>query len=116
VPAGWKAFETRMARLFGMERRGADFRNHDGLGNDDCREREGCAPSAWSLEMTLQAKLGYSDLLAKCRQAEDNARVGKTPIVIAKLKRIADDDALVVMRLRTFRKQFDLAATLTEQN
>jgi hypothetical protein len=91
----WKAFERRLAALFGCKRRGPDFRGEDG-GNDDLTHPH------WSVEAKLLGAPTYSAMLAACKQAEANAR-GREPVAVVKRKSAQDKDALVVMRLETFR-------------
>ena len=108
---GWKQYERRIAKRFGLKRRGADFRGPGG-GKDDAVALPGEPESVYSLEMTLQKVLSYIQLLAKCYQAEANASSGKVPLVIAKQARQRDRDSLVVMRLETFEEFFEIGARL----
>ncbi len=61
--AAWKAFERRVATIFGGRRRGADFRGPDGGKSDVIAE-------GWSIECKLLGRPCYPDLLAAARQAE----------------------------------------------
>lgn len=98
--AGWQKFEERIARLFGGRRRGAaTSRGRQGL-NDVVG-----APG-WSVECKLLARPSYADLLSGCRQAEAAAADDELPVCVTKRKNALDDDALVVMRLATFREWF----------
>ena len=56
------------------------------------------------LECKLYGAPSYSVLLAAAKQAEDNARPGQEPVGVVKRKNARDDDALVVMRLATFKE------------
>ncbi len=101
----WKQFERRVARAFGGERRGPD--NRDGRrGKTDCIGVPGFA---------IECGLGrtytrYAEMLAKVRQVERNAEPSEMPIAVLKAPRIADADALVVMRLPTFLAWFGPSA------
>ncbi len=59
--AAWKAFERRVARLFGGKRRGPDVGGSEG-GRSDV-----IAPG-WSIEVKLLGRPGYADLLGAARQ------------------------------------------------
>jgi len=95
----WKAFERRIARVFGGKRRGADTRDERG-GNTDVIH------PFFAIECKLLGAPSFSKMLEACRQAERNADEHQEPIAIIKRKSqgSADDDALVVMRLGTFKE------------
>ena len=97
--AAWKAWERRVAAIFGGRRRGADFRGRDGGKSDVLAE-------GWSIECKLLGRPGYADLLAAARQAELAAKPDEIPVAIVKRKHRDDADALVVMRLETFSAWF----------
>lgn len=97
--AAWKAWERRVAAIFGGRRRGADFRGTHGGKNDVIAE-------GWSIECKLLGRPSYADLLAAARQAELAAKPGEIPVAVVKKKRAEDSDALVVLRLKTFRAWF----------
>jgi hypothetical protein len=116
VDKSWKAFERRIAKLFGCKRRGADFRGENG-GKDDLTH------SLYAVECKLLSKPTYGAMLEACRQAEGAAMVTRTtavnyeakeitlnreierhPIAIVKRKGDRDEDALVIQRLSTFRE------------
>jgi len=101
--ASWKAWERRVAALFGGSRRGAYTGGRDG-GRSDV-----LAPG-WSIECKLLSRPGYADLLEAARQAERAAAPTELPVAIVKRKRAEDADALVVLRLETFLAWFGPAA------
>ena len=111
----WKAFERRIAKLFGCKRRGADFRGEKG-GKDDLTH------PLWSVECKLLSKPTFGAMIDACRQAEGaaqplafvlnvqdgsmcggGAQPSRHPIAIVKKKGAPDGDALVIQRLSTFR-------------
>jgi hypothetical protein len=93
----WKAFERRIAKLFGCKRRGPLFRTEHG-GTDDLTH------DFWAVECKLLSVPTFGEMQAACRQAEAAAGVGnRQPIAIVKKKGAADEDALVVMRLAAFK-------------
>ena len=98
--AAWKAFERRVARLFpNGRRRGADTRSEAGGKSDIICD-------GWAPECKLLSRPSFSALLEAARQSERNAQEGQIPVAIVKRKRDRDRDALVVLRLETFRKWF----------
>ena len=95
----WKSFELRIAKLFGGKRRGAY--TSDGTGG----KSDVIAPG-FSIECKLLKRPTYQQMYDACKQAERNAESAlDTPIAIVKKNRqgLKDLDALVVMRLETFR-------------
>lgn len=96
---GWKKFEGRVAKWWGPKarRRGADFRGK-AAGKDDLVGTE-----PFSVEVTVQRRLTFGELIRKCKQSEKNAD-GKIPIVVAKLSGAHDAHALVIMRATTFTR------------
>jgi len=97
--ASWKAFERRVAALFGGRRRGAYTGDRSG-GRSDVIAR------GFSIECKLLGRPGYADLLDAARQAERAADPTELAIAIVKRKRAEDVDALVVMRFETFLDWF----------
>ncbi len=97
--AGWKAFERRIARVFGGTRRGPDTRGPDGGKTD-------VVHAFWGIECKLLGRPSYSDLVAAAKQTEANAEPGQCPVAVVKRKRVEDRDALVVLRLEMFREWF----------
>src|SRR5262245_51165744 len=94
--AAWKAWERRVARVFGGRRRGADTGDAERGGRSDV-----IAPG-WSIECKLLGRPGYADLLEAARQAERAAKPSEIPVAVVKKKRSEDADALVCMRLEAF--------------
>lgn len=93
----WKTFERRIATIFGCRRRGVDFGTEAEGGKDDLTHEH------YSIECKLYGVPSYALLLSACRQAEAAAK-GREPLAVVKRKRDHDDNALVVMRLETFRE------------
>lgn len=96
----WKAWERRVAAIFGGKRRGAytGDRNH---GKTDV------VVSGWAIEVKLLSRPSFQDLLDATQQAETNAESpSDIPVAIVKRKGDHDIDALVVMRLERFREYF----------
>lgn len=96
----WKAWERRVATIFGGKRRGAYTGSAAGGKSDIIK-------SGWSIECKLLSRPGFADLLEAARQAETNADL-PTDIPLAVIKRKGDFDtqALVIMRLETFKQFF----------
>ena len=101
----WKAFERRVAAVFGLKRRGADFGDREG-GKNDAVNIDGSESEHWSIECKLLARPGFADMLAAARQAEAAAKNNQEPVAIIKNsgRGKPDADALVVQRLATFRQ------------
>ncbi|MCH6552093.1 MAG: hypothetical protein IH804_08795 [Planctomycetes bacterium] len=57
----------------------------------------------YAIEVKLLGRPNYCDLLAAARQAEKNAGEDQEPIAVLKRKYDRDSEALVIMRLETFR-------------
>jgi len=94
----WKAFERRIAKLFGGERRGADYADRLGGKND-------IIVAGFSIECKLLKRPTYQQMFDACIQAENSAEsIIDIPIAIVKKNKqgLKDKDALVVMRLETF--------------
>lgn len=97
--AAWKAFERRVAKLFGGKRRGPDYGDvHGGKNDIICK--------VWSPECALLKEASYCHLLSKAKQSERNCVPGHIPIAVVKRKFQKDPDALVIMRLDTFAHWF----------
>ena len=95
----WKAFERRICKLFGGQRRGADYADQSG-GKDDCLDTSG-----FSIELKLLKRPTYQQMFDACVQAESNSeKITDIPIAVVKKNSqgLKDKDALVVMRLGTF--------------
>lgn len=89
---GWKQYERRISRLFGVERKGI-------LGGADFETSH------------LAGETKVLDKLPKWltniyQQANYNCPKGKHPIAIIKKKNKKDDEAFVIMRLRNFLSCF----------
>ena len=97
--ASWKAFERRIAKRFGGERRGADYRSKDGGKNDIIIE-------GWSIECKLLSRPSFGQMSTAFDQAVDASEPGDIPIAIIKKKFDADANALVVMKLDEFMEWF----------
>ena len=93
----WKAFERTIAAIFGGTRRGADTRGPDAGKTDVIHPH-------FAIECKLLGRPGYADMLAAAKQAETNAEPHQEPVAVVKRKNARNDDALVVMRLETFRQ------------
>jgi hypothetical protein len=96
----WKAWERRVAAIFGGKRRGAYTGTTRGGKSDIIK-------TGWSIECKLLSRPGFADLLAAALQAEANAeQPTDIPIGVIKRKGDFDTQALVVMRLERFREFF----------
>ena len=94
MDTAWKAFERRIARLFGGKRRGP-YRGSDVI-----------APG-WSIECKLRTRPSFAGILEACRQAEAERDAPQDiPIAVIKRKGDRDMDALVCMRLAELMKYF----------
>ena len=98
----WKAFERRICKLFGGQRRGADYADRSGGKND-------CLVTGFSIGLKLLKRPTYQQMFDACIQAEKSAEsIIDIPIAIVKKNKqgLKDKDALVMMRLKTFRDFF----------
>jgi hypothetical protein len=96
----WKAFERRLAAVFGGQRRGA-YTGANGQGRCDIIK------PGWSIEAKLYSNPTFDTLLAAAKQAEKNREASTDiPVAVVKRKGGRDDNALVVMRLETFSEYF----------
>lgn len=99
-PSSWKAWETRVARIFGGKRRGAYVSNGKSGKSDIIKD-------GWSIEVKLNKRPHFQMIFDACKQAEINAENPlDIPVAVIKKLYTKDDDALVVMRLETFREHF----------
>lgn len=97
----WKAVERRICRIFGGERRGADYVDRAGKGKNDCIE---CA--GWSIEIKHMLRPSFGLIEEDVRKAEQRKEhPDDIPIAIMKRKRTKDKDALVCIRLEVFENQ-----------
>ena len=98
----WKAFERRIARVFGGKRRGP-------------RPGSDVIAPGWSIECKLLSRPSYSAMLEACRQAEGERECPQDiPVGVIKRKGDRDSDALVVMRLAVFSEYFIGGLDLSE--
>ena len=92
----WKAFERRIAALFGTKRNGCVTGDgSEGAGSADLEN------DAFSVECKLLGRPTWGQLVEACNQAERNASALKEPVAVVK-KKGAGQETLVVMRLETF--------------
>jgi len=99
-PTSWKSWELRLAKIFGGKRRGAYV--SDGKGGKTDIIKDG-----WAIEVKLLKRPTYQQMFDACLQAERNAESKlDIPLAVVKKKYSRDDDALVIMRLETFRDHF----------
>lgn len=96
----WKAYERRLAAMFGGTRRGADFGSIKGGKND-------LICPGWSIECKLWSKPRWAAIVEDVKKAE-NRRDQPSDIPLAIMKRKGDDDkdSIVAMRLETFLDHF----------
>ena len=96
----WKAFERRIAKIFGGKRRGAHT-------SDGKKGKSDIIKDGFSIECKLLARPTRQQMFDACLQAERNAEsILDIPLAIVKKKYDRDGDALVIMRLETFRDHF----------
>ena len=98
----WKGLERRIAKIFGGQRRGAYV-------SDGKRGKTDIIKDGFAIECKLLKRPTYQQMFDACKQAENNAE-SELDIPIAVVKKnsqgIKDKDALVIMRLETFRDHF----------
>ena len=92
----WKAFERRIANLFGTKRNGCV--TGDGSAGSGSADLES---DAFSVECKLLGRPSWSGMVEACLQAERNASPLREPVAVIK-KKGAGQETLVVMRLETF--------------
>ena len=101
-PTSWKAFELRIAKVFKGERRGAYV-------SDGKKGKTDVIAEGFAIECKLLKRPTFGQMESACRQAETNAD-NATDIPIAIVKKngrgIPDNNALVIMRLETFKEFF----------
>lgn len=96
----WKAWERRIAAIFGGTRRGAY------TGNGRQGKTDIICPG-WAVECKLYSRPTWSVIQDAARQAESNAETNlDIPVGVVKQKGALDRDALVVMRLEKFIEFF----------
>jgi len=95
----WKRTERDICRLFGGERRGADYADQDGGKND-------CINEFWSIEVKRWKRPIYSAMYQDVLNAEARASAGQIPIGVFLKKGQNTKDGLVSMRLETFLEWF----------
>lgn len=96
----WKAWERRVASIFGGQRRGA-YTGSKSQGKNDI------IVDGWSVEVKLLSRPTYQQMFDACKQAEANIEtILDIPVAIVKKKGARDKDALVIMRLEQFREFF----------
>lgn len=97
----WKAWERTVAAIFGGKRRGA-YTGANGQGKSDIVDVPG-----WSVECKLYSNPTFDTLLAAAKQAEKNCEdPSDIPVAVVKRKGGRTENALVVMRMETFREFF----------
>jgi len=96
----WKAWERTVAAIFGGKRRGA-YTGSNGHGKSDV------IMPGWGIECKLLSNPDYQAMLEAARQAEKNRdHPGDIPIAVIKRKGGRTENALVIMRMETFREFF----------
>ena len=101
--ATWKRIEARVAEVFGMKRRGADYGDRNG-GKTDATNLDGTESTRWALEVKHGARPNFQLILDACRQAEAAALEGQEPVVVVHRARDGIMDCLVVQRLEVFKE------------
>ncbi len=92
----WKQWERDVALVFGGKRRGCDVRGEDGGKTDVISDH-------WAIEVKLLGAPTYSQMLAACYQAEENAESDlHEPVAVIRRKSRPHTEALVVYRLSVF--------------
>lgn len=97
----WKSIEAKVAAVFGLKRRGADYGDRSG-GKTDATNVDGTESERWALECKHGKRITWGTLADACRQVEAAALPGQEPVVVAHKHGTAIGDSLVVMRLETF--------------
>ena len=97
----WKAAERQIARIFGGQRRGADYKKKDGGGKSDI------ILDGWSIEVKHNKRPFFQLMFDAAVQAEKN-RENPTDIPIAVIHKAGTPykDSLVIMRIETFQDFF----------
>jgi hypothetical protein len=98
----WKAWERRVAALFGGKRRGPGTGfGFSGEGKSDVEHE------VFAIECKLYSRPTYGVMLEGVHQSERNSE-GKVPLLIMRRKRDRWQDAMVCMRLETFLESGDV--------
>jgi len=96
----WKAFERRIAKIFGGTRRGADFRGSRGGKNDVIAD-------GYSIECKNWKRPSWTALVGDVIKAEQRREhPNDIPLAIMKRKGDEDKNSIVAMRLETFLEFF----------
>lgn len=95
----WQIEETEVTRLLSGDP-GANRRGPNGANLDDC------AIPGVSVEVKLHGALGFSAILAACKQAEAAAAPGELPLAVVRTKGASKKDRLVVFRLPVFLERY----------
>jgi len=99
-PSSWKAWERRVAAIFGGKRRGAYV-------SDGVTGKNDIIVDDWSIEVKLLKRPTYQQMYDACMQAENNREKDTDiPIAVVKKNGVRDKNALVIMRLEQFREFF----------
>ena len=101
-PGTWKHWERKIAAVFGMKRRGADYGDASG-GKSDATNIDGTESDVWCLEAKHSKRPSFGLMLDACRQSEAAAHDGQEPVVVVHRERDGLEDCLVVQRLETFK-------------
>lgn len=99
----WKKIEARVAAVFGLRRRGADFGDRAG-GKSDCTNPDGSESDVWCVEVKHGKRHAFQSMLDACRQAERAAVGQQEPVAVIHRAGDAIEDSLVCVRLATFRE------------
>jgi hypothetical protein len=93
----WKAFERRIAAVFGTKRNGCV--TGDGTAGKGTPDLES---EFFSVETKLLSRPSWGQLESAVAQSVRNATDGLEPVAVIKKKGALDKDALVVCSLETF--------------
>jgi len=105
----WKAWERRVAQIFGGVRRGA----HTSTGGEGSGLSDVIHPH-WSIEAKLVKRAGFAFLLEAALQAEDAVESdAQEPVAVVKINGAPIGEALVIQRLVTFQ-DWRLGGSLVE--
>lgn len=84
-----------MCRLFGGERRGADYGDFGGGKND-------CICYGYSIEIRNRKRITFNEIRDQVNKAEARATVGQVPLAISYNVGMRDMDGIVSMSLQSF--------------
>lgn len=101
-PSTWKSIEAKVAAVFGLKRRGADYGDRNG-GKTDATNIDGTESERWALEVKHGKRITFQIMLDACRQSEAAALDSQEPVAVIHRERDGIMDSLVVQRLETFR-------------